>query len=163
MRVTSCRALRVDPGSRFPRRRRFRFGKPNVLIIIRPVRRSPLDTYFPVGLYPCFRDRYALVGASRAGLGPERAEGRSVRARSGVPISPEVSKKSCRALLASGRTHKRADSPPARCRHEPKKRPRPLAAPGRNLTIGKRQGLLQLFDSDIAAGGRRTVAVRMES
>lgn len=33
----------------------------------------------------------------------------------------------------------------------------------RNLTIGKRQGLLQLFDSGIAAGGRRTVAVRMES
>ena len=48
---------------------------------------------------------------------------------------PKVSKKSCRALLASGR----------------------------NLIIGTRQGLLQLFDSDIAAGGRRTVAVRMES
>lgn len=135
MPVTTCRAFRVDPASRFPRRRRFRFGKPNVLIIIRPVRRSPLGTYFPVGLYPCFRDRYALVGASRAGSGPKRAEGRSVRARSGVPISPEVSKKSCRALVASGR----------------------------NLTIGKRQGLLQLFDSGIAAGGRRTVAVRMES
>ena len=103
MPVTTCRAFRVDPASRFPRRRRFRFGKPNVLIIIRPVRRNPLGTCFPVGLYPCFRDRYALVGASRAGSGPERAEGRSVRARSGVPISPEVSKKSCRALLASGR------------------------------------------------------------
>lgn len=42
---------------------------------------------------------------------------------------PKVSKKSCRALLASGR----------------------------NLTIGKRQGLLQLFDSDIAETHFRTV------
>lgn len=34
----------------------------------------------------------------------------------------------------------------------PKKSGRVLVASGRNLTIGKRQGLLQLFDSDIAAG-----------
>ena len=44
-----------------------------------------------------------------------------------------------------------------------KKSGRALVASGRNLIIGTRQGLLQLFDSDIAAGGRRTVAVRMDS
>ena len=44
-------------------------------------------------------------------------------------LLPKVSKKSCRALVASGR----------------------------NLTIGKRQGLLQFLDSDIAETHFRTV------
>ena len=49
-------------------------------------------------------------------------------------LLPKVSKKSCRALVASGR----------------------------NLIIGTRQGLLQLFDSDIAEANTITVVLHTD-